>query len=97
MKEKKKWLKTKERTRGRNEKRGSNAANRRSSSQKELFSVSAFRQSKTRTNPPSSLFLSLLSVSTFHDLLARIMKARILRPIVPDSTMPDIVYFFHRA
>lgn len=37
--------------------RGSKAANRRSSSQKELFSFPAFRQSKTRTDPSSLSFV----------------------------------------
>lgn len=74
--------------------RGSKAANRRSSSQKELFSVPAFRQSKARTGS----FIPLSSVlSIFRESLARIMKARILPPIVPDSTMPDVVYFFYKA
>lgn len=41
--------------------------------------------------------VSLLLVPTFRDLLVRIMKARILPSIVLESTMPDIVYFFHKA
>lgn len=41
---------------------------------------------------PAGPFLSI-----FCDLLARIMKARILPPIVSDSTMLDVVYFFYKA
>lgn len=41
---------------------------------------------------PSRPFLSI-----FCDFLVRIMKAHILPPIVSDSTMPDVVYFFYKA